>query len=114
MSYIVQSEGENTFCFIFQQSIIVISGGSSTDLGCYFVYISNSLCTVWLLLCWSEGHIVLVCDPRKKAAQPRVDYGVLTELFKGRACEGKECTTFQKTVNSQRGESAVFILNHER
>ena len=43
MCYIVQCEGENTFCLIFQESIFLISWCCSTDLRCDLVDISNSL-----------------------------------------------------------------------
>ena len=59
----VECKGENTFCFVSQESVKVISWCCPADLGCDLVDISSSLLTLWLLLWCGEGHVVLVSNP---------------------------------------------------
>ena len=96
------------------ESVIVIGWDCSADFRCYLVDVSHSLLTLRLLLCWCVGHVVLLSNPGEKTRQTAVDDGVLAELFEGRFGEGEGGAALQETVHSQRGESSLIILNHQR
>ena len=64
MFFAIEMEGKNALCFVFTESVNIISWCCPADLGCDLVDISSSLLTLWLLLCCCVGHVVLVSYPR--------------------------------------------------
>ena len=114
MGDIVQSERENTVRLQLKPNVSLVSRCCPADLGCDLVDISNSLLTLWLLLWCCVGHVVLVCNPRKETGQSTVYNGVGRELLESCIGEAEGGTPLQETVHSYRGESALFVLDHQR